>query len=480
MIIRYRLKLIIFYTALLNLSSHIAYANPFLPEKKVESAQLLKAESLSDVASATAKHFQVSAQVLKQNQILTEQLLNNAIEIGDVSLMQYLLPIYRSFPQSDSILILFAEAQIAKKQGYYHKAIRLYQEILSARPELTPVRTQLAISLFITQQDNAASDQFKTILSDSMLPADIKKLVLRYQEALVQRNRWQISLGADYLREKNINNASSDRYIEKTAFVKNESMLPQRAQGIGYFFAIERNFNLTNSHYLHLENSLYGKTYWDNHDFDDITNRLYLGYVHKNEHQRIAILPFYEQQWYGGHRYKRETGIRMELNRWLNSHWQISTALEYGQNFYSNNLYLNGKSKLASSSLFWRPMAKYSFYSGLDFYQERTKIRHHSYDLITARLGWEQEWDWGVVSRLSLSISKRQYKDHLSLGSVFHFDKSRKDVIYQLHLTAWKKDWHFWGITPKVHYRWKKQRSNFESLYSYSDKNLTLLFEKSF
>lgn len=289
-----------------------------------------------------------------------------------------------------------------------------------------------------------------------------------------------MSLSAQYLSEKNVNNAASDSYIENTAFRKNAAMLPQKAQGIGYVFNLERDFNLFANHYLHFENNLYGRNYWNNHDFDETTNRFYLGYVQKSAQQRIALLPFYEQQWYSGHRYKRSNGGRLEFDRWLSPQWQLSTALEYAQNFYANNPELNGNSKLISSTLLWRPSPRYYFYAGGDFAAERSRVRHYGYDMQSLRLGWGQEWLWGISSRVSGSFSQRNYKDNLTLGRSFYFDQRRKDKIYSAHLTLWKRDWHWQGITPKLNFKWKKQSSNFATLYRYTDKSVNVLFEKTF
>ncbi|AIZ78340.1 surface lipoprotein assembly modifier [Actinobacillus equuli] len=461
----------------------VAYAEQQIntPEKNVEIAKLLKeSQKLPEFVINSTENIQFSVRDLSKNKLLSEQLLNRAIETGNLSSIEYLLTIYRQFPNTDPILILFAQAQIAKTQQQYTKASKLYRDILALKPELTPVRIQLAIVLFQSQQDKAAKEQFEKALSEPQLPIDIEQLIHLYLQTLEQRNAWQLSLSANYLREDNVNNVSGERYIENTAFIKGESMLPQKAQGIGYYFGLERDINLWNAHYFHIENSLYGKSYWDQHDYDDITNRLSLGYVHKGSQQRFAILPFYEQQWYGGHRYKRSNGGRIEFNRWLTSNWQFSTAAEYAGNFYSNSPSLNGKSKLASLTILWRASPRSYFYLGTDYAQERTRVRHYGYDLKTARIGWGQEWRWGISSRLSFSASTREYKDNLLLGSAFHFDKRREDRIYHINATVWKRDWHLWGITPKLNYHWKKQRSNFASLYSYSDKSVNVLLEKTF
>ncbi|WP_386685996.1 surface lipoprotein assembly modifier [Lonepinella sp. MS14437] len=451
-----------------------------VPEKMVQVAEPKQQQKAPADFPHTGFQYVYDEKLLAQDFSATEQLLNLAINSGQLNHIEKLLKIYRTFSQQDPILVLFAEAQIAKLQGDYSTAITLYRQIIAQRPDLTPVRIQLAICLFYSQQDNAAQDQFEQALSDQALPQDIASLVNQYLTALKNRQGWKVNLSATYLHTDNVNNASSEHYLENTPFVKNDSMLPQKAHGVGYQFGIERDLNLFNGHYLHLENDLYGRNYWDAHDYDEIINRTLLGYRHKNEKTQWSLLPFNEQQWYGGHRYKRSIGGRGELTHWFTPNWQISTALEYGRNCYAQNDNLDGNSKLASLTLLWRKTPQQYFYAGIDAIRETTNIRHYSYDLTTARLGWGQEWLLGISSRLNVSASKRKYKDNLSLGANFHFDRAREDEIYQINTAVWKRDWHIWGITPKLNYHWKKQRSNFSSLYSYSDKGITLSLEKTF
>ncbi|WP_439327715.1 surface lipoprotein assembly modifier [Lonepinella sp. BR2357] len=455
-------------------------ADASIPEKIVPIAESKQQPKKLADFPRTAFQYVYDEQQLAQNFSATEQLLNLAINSGQLAHIENLLKIYRTFPQQDPILVLFAEAQIAKLTGNHRLAIDRYRQIIAERSDLTPVRIQLAISLFNTQQDSAAQDQFEKALADPALPSDIRGLVQAYKDALDKRDSWSWSFSANYLRTDNVNNASSERYLENTAFVKGDSMLPQKAHGIGYQVGLERDFNIVNGHYLHVENALYGRNYWDAHDYDEIINRTLLGYRYKNEKTQWSLLPFNEQQWYGGHRYKRAIGGRGELVHWLTPNWQVSTALEYGKNSYAQNDNLEGNSKIASLTLLWRRSPRQYFYGGVDFIRETTQVRHYSYDLKSARLGWGQEWHWGISSRVSFSASKREYKDNLSLGANFHFDRTREDEIYQINTALWKRDWHIWGITPKLNYRWKKQRSNFSSLYSYTDKGITLSLEKTF
>ena len=58
--------------------------------------------------------------------------------------------------------------------------------------------------------------------------------------------------------------------------------------------------------------------------------------------------------------------------------------------------------------------------------------------------------------------------------------KIRKDKNYNLNLTLWKRDWHLFGITPKIQLNYFKRRSNLATLFSYTDKNIRIIFEKTF
>lgn len=479
----------IFVCLLAGLSA-LSFAQPLIqttPETHIQRAAVMpQAQTLPENLPEQAVDFDFSAldnphflHALHANPAVTAYLLHQAINAAHYQGIEKLLPIYQQAAEPDPILILFAQAQLAYKREDFSQAMDLYRQILAQQPTLTPVRIQLAIALFKSQQDQNAQAQFEQALSDQTLPADIRSLIEAYLAALVERNAWQFGFSAHYAREKNVNNAASARYIENTPFEKGASMLPQKANGVAYGFWAARDFNLHNAHYLHFANQTSGKIYWDNHDFDELTSRTYLGYEHKQAAQRLALLPFFEQQWYANHRYKQSRGVRLEFNRWLSPNWQLSAAVEYGQNRHRQLHRLNGHHHLNSLTLLWRisPTSALSF--GGDHFRERTAFRHQNYQLNTLRFGWSKEWLGGISTRMALSYSQRRFQGNLVLGG-FRFNKRREDEIYQLNLTAWKRDWHLFGITPKIQFRFKKQQSNFASLYRYHDKSLNLLLEKQF
>ena len=386
---------------------------------------------------------------LEKDPKTTEKLLSDMLSIDRMDLVDRLLPIYQSFPENNPRLVNYAKI----------RQVRL---------------------LFLDYQNNNAKKAFQSLQMEENLNHEERSIIQNYLQAIENRERWQFSLGGNYLQTKNVNNTSNERHIENTGFVKNDDMLPQSAHGFAYYFDAQKNWNIAGSHYLHFANNLYGKNYWDNHDYDEITNRTYLGYQYQNAKYKLVLKPFYERQWLGGHRYNWANGARAEYSLNLSKNWQISTALELSQPRYFTQPDRNGNIKLASVTFIWQPSDKGYYYLGSDFIRETTRIKQYSNDMKALRLGWRQNWGYAIASQINGSIALKQYKDFASLGGILPLNKIRRDKIYSLNLTLWKQDWQYLGFTPKVQFRWKKQESNIPSMFSYSEKYVQMLVEKDF
>ncbi|RDE97054.1 DUF560 domain-containing protein [Aggregatibacter aphrophilus] len=449
--------------------------------KKITLCLLLFYASIANSENAENINFQH----LQNNPKLIEPLLSENLYRLTAEELLTLINIYQTFPQYNERLFLFAKGRTAFLQQNYDEAIKLYRKVLSENPTLNPVRIELAIALFNQQQDSAAQLQFEKSKSESNLPDSVLQLINEYLKALKIRQGWQIDLSFHYLRDKNVNNATNSEHIalsNKATLTKSEKMRPQSAHGVAYNLGISRDVNLVSSHYLSASNKLWGKNYWDNHEYDDISNRILIGYTYKTATQTLKVRPFYERRWYGNHRYRWNNGILLEYSHWLNQNWQFSHVVEMAKQHYFSDSVLNGNLKLFSSTLIWHPNPKQVFYLGGDFVAERTRVKQYGSDSKGIRLGLGQEWIGGFSSQIGLSAIKREYKDIAKLGNltIFSFGKNREDKIYSATILLWKRDWHIWGITPKLQFIWKKQHSNIPQMYSYTQKNFNLVFERTF
>ncbi|MDH2998805.1 hypothetical protein A1D22_02910 [Pasteurellaceae bacterium LFhippo2] len=460
----------------------LALANPDSTEQKLQNVAKPQAQQQAMPTLGSAQEIlEITDEQLKQNPRLTQELLNRAIYGRKPEYIDQLLPIYQSFENHDKTLVQYALGKSALLKGNYSEAVGLFRQIIAENPELNTVRIELAIALFYDQQNGAAEDQFNKAKSAEDLPQPVAQVIDAYQDALQKRSSWNFSGYFQYERDKNINSTSKSREIENTGYIKNSNMLPQSAHGLAYGFNLSRDFNLTGSHYLAFENSFSAKSYWDNHGYDDITNRTLLGYAYKKSDKTARLLPFYEKRWYGGSSYRWSNGVRLEYNQWLNPRWQISTAFEYGKQRYFDSTAQNGTTKLASATLLWLRNPKQFFYLGSDFNAERVQVKQYSSDTKSVRVGWGQEWETlGLSSRLGFSVTKRDYKDTARLGGLLNLGKVRSDKVYGANLILWKRDWHLFGITPKLKLSYRKHDSNLPTLYSYTDKQVNMVFESQF
>ena len=458
-----------------NLNDHVQIARP----EKRESLPALQAMQNETVT--------FSAEQLQKYPELAEQLLVRTLYGTDIALIKNILNIYRTLPQHHNALVLFAEGKIANLSGDKSLAMRKYREILSANPNDNATRLALAQLLFEQKQDNASKEQFQKVLTAKDLPPQARKIVQAYLKALDERNSWDVSFSFNYLRDTNVNNAGkSTRALLPDGTTRVHTPAPKHAHGFAYSLGLSRDINLWGANYLTLGNDLDAKHYWDNHQYDFMSNRTFVGYAYKSNGQTLRIKPFYERSWYGNKRYNWSNGGRLEFSSWLNDNWQLSTAAEFSKQYYFDRdtaQEYNNRNNLMSATLIWITSPKQFFTFGSDFITERAKVRQYGYDSKRLRLGWGQEWEWlGLSSRLNLSFMQKKHKDVFKYGNIsgFSFDKIRKDKIYSLNLMLWKRDWHILGITPKLQLSIRDQRSNIPELYSYRSTYFNIVFEKTF
>lgn len=423
--------------------------------------------------------FCISQIASASNSFLEEQ-LKQAIYHQQLDNIQILLKNYQQEVDSDLILIAYAQAKVAYLLQDYAKAISIYRQIISQKPQLISMRMELAVALFVDHQDNAAKLQFERVKSALGLPNSAYQKVESYLAAINRRNEWQANFTLSYLRTDNVENVSNDLNIENTGFIKSKKMLPQKAHGFAYSIDFGKDFNLINSHYISIQNETYGKNYWDNHNFDDLSTRILFGYAYKKMDNTFRIQPFYDKRWYGNHSFHWSNGIQFTYDFYFSKQWKNQTIMSFENRSFLNEDLQSGYIKTLSDTIIWYTNPQQLFYLGGAISQEKTNDRQYGSTSKNIRLGWLQEYQWGISSQLSFSFTYRKFHDEAILAGILPLNKTRRDFIYILNTKIWKRDWYFWGVTPKLNLVWKKQKSNLDTLYSYKDKQITILFEKTF
>lgn len=154
--------------------------------------------------------------------------------------------------------------------------------------------------------------------------------------------------------------------------------------------------------------------------------------------------------------------------------WQFSSAFEYAKTEYNRQVKKRYK-QLYSNTLTYLLSARTYLHIGADVLLERAALKNEKSDKYTIRVGWQERWNNGVISRVNLYFGKRlfQGKDNLS-------DKKRQDNEWGGTLTVAQTNWELWGVLPQIQYRYQKVDSNIPEFYTFDKHQLMLLFDKSF
>lgn len=417
---------------------------------------------------------------IKAESLSLEDTLKQAIYHQEAKQIQFLLDQYLQTEKQNPIVLAYAEAKLAFLQQDYSKSIRIYRNIISQNPELNSIRMELAIALLADYQDSAAAEQLNRVKSADNLPQSAYQRIDQYLNVLEQRNHWKIDGSLSYLKTNNVNNVAGSKGIENTGFIKNDKMMPQKANGVFYNLSFSKEINLYQSHYFSFSNETRGKMYWDNHQYDDISNRTFLGYVYKKADYTWRIKSFYDRRSYSNHSYHWSNGIQLGYRIELSPNWQNQIEVEYEKRRFFKESAQAGNIRTLSNNLLWYPKPTQLFYIGGTFSRENTQERQYNSDIKNVQLGWLQEYTYGISTKLHLGFTHRQFKDQAILAGILPLGKIRKDKIYFANFQIWKRDWHWEGITPKISLSWKKQKSNLNTLYSYKDNQATILLEKTF
>ena len=449
---------------------------PEQPLKVAEPSQRLQAVVFPQ-KMANQHLLSETEQALLADPELTRQVINRTIDAGQIHLLPRLISLYQQFPHADQVLIRYGNGIVAMANQNFRQGIDLFEQILVEYPDFHPVRLRLAQALFADYQTKDAKQAFAK-LAQSPLPVAIQQQIQLYQQAIEQREKWRWQFGLNYLQDDNVNNASEAEYIYvgNVPFKKNADSLPQSAKGFNYSFNLSKTFNLFGNHALIFENQFSGKSFWNNHAFDDHTNRTSLGYQYQQAQLRLAVLPFYERRWYANHRYNKGQGIRLEAEKWFGSQWQLSLATEQSRlKYHAGNRALNSRNSLLSSTLLYAINSQSYVYLGADYQRDKTQDRTLASIRYTGRLGWGQQWGKNFGSRIQLSYGKRNFdaKHRLLL-------KIRQDKEFSLNVSLWHKKLQLWGIMPKLNYQYSRVQSNLASLYSTHKQRIYLDFQKVF
>ncbi|WP_191963621.1 surface lipoprotein assembly modifier [Neisseria zalophi] len=436
---------------------------------------VLQEKNKAAVAAPTAqeKVLEVDEATLLANTDLLNRAMYSAVMVQNIPGIKVLLPIYEKWPQHDKEMAMFGRALVLQAEGQSGKAVELYRQLIAEQPDSSIVRMQMAKALFEDQQNEAAADQFDRLRAEA-LPEEVLQLIESYRTALRRRDAWQFYGSINIAREQNINQAPEQqrigRQLKGTECENYRKIYPGSdcfqgwtfdkpidATGISYQAGAEKKWSLNKGFYAKAGADLYGKIYRSYSRYNDSTARLSAGFGYADQRNDIGITPFHERRFYGNHAYSYSNGARIYWNRWIKPNLQSLTAFEAGRLKNKRRVRSDINNRLYSGALVYYPNARQNWLIGTDFYQDRNKEdRSDNFNRYGLRVGWGQEWNGGLSSRVQVGAARRLYQT----PSFFSQGERRSDKELYTSVSLWHRALHFYGITPRLTFSHSRTSSN--------------------
>lgn len=429
-----------------------------------------ESEQVKEIDEAT-----LLAQPKLLNLLLDKSVLNN-----DMEGIRILLPVYHKLPetQRDNILIHLANSKLSMYEGKFSQAISDLRAIIAAHPELDAVRMYLAIALFYDHQDVAAKDQFDKLMAQTELPDKEKQLIKKFTNQLQQRHQWQFDGGINYTHEPNINNAP---LIKQQGNINTDTH-SESANGIIYRFNAQKDWALPHSLLAKFSADVYGRYYPTNTQYNDLLTEVSTGMGYRNALFDVYFMPFIGHRWWQGdaqksglHSYSRTWGVNLGLNTQLNHQWRIHNHARIEKVKHQHRYRFDGIRKQISTTLIYQSNPRQAWFSGISHRREDLHDVDNGSSEWTASLGWIQEWKKGFSTRSHFSFAQQKYHAAMPWPILY----TRKDHRLQWQLSAWHRNIHFWGVTPRITWQYIRNKSNV-FLYDYRKNNLFIEFSKTF
>ena len=408
-----------------------------------------------------------------------EEQINRAVVARDWDTLQTLLSSYRALPDFNPILHDYALGGLRRSQLRHDEAVSLYRGILAKHPDLAYPRFDLGVMMFENKQYHEAKAELKRAKPDLQPP--MQQLADRYLASIESAQSWQPDVSLQYEQTDNVNNASSERVIEWNGrrWNKTADSLPQKAHGIRYGAGISREINVGGHHFVYGSLSGDGVHYWDNQDFNEQSLRLAAGYKNRSAVQSFGVVPFAEQNWLGGKRYNRETGIHTDFSRRLNEKWRLSLNAGYIKKYYRNSgsaARYNSHMPLVGATLAYSAPKNWLLYGGADWSHDMTKEAEQASVRKGIRFGAAKAFENGFGIRTNLRYARRTFD---APGSLV-YRLTRKDHEYQANASVWHNKISWKGLVPHLNFRYLKIDSNMSGFYSRKSMQTFVSVEKQF
>lgn len=394
---------------------------------------------------------------------------------------------YLTLPDRDPMLVHHAQGVLARVNGRYHDAAREFRSLLELQPDFLPGRLELARVLFEDQQDREAAELFAAIAhsideSDAKT-AGVRQTVETFRRVLANRSDWTGTFAFGPGWNDNVNRTSASRtclWADTDGYCFIERNLPDAIVDTGYEYegSLVKRLPIRGNHGVYLRSLLFGQSYSDHGDYNELTSITHAGYSYRSGRHTITLGPSFDYYALGDSALYGAQGVHGEWSYTLSARSMLKLAGDWKEMSYRRQDYAQGYDgplRTVEITYFRSLGPRWTVFGGLDIATTDTPYEVSSYQQTGVRVGSSLQWLDGFTATLFASYRRRDYAGYSAL-----LEGQRRDHEQNYTVVLNARRWQFFGMTPGLALRHNRVKSNIDWLYSYDKNAVGLKLERQF
>lgn len=403
------------------------------------------------------------------------------------------LEAYLKLEGYDQALALFAQGGLAHESKRFEVAEEKYRLASLQMPENLMIKVELARVLTELQKNRDAEDLFTEVKHQLSSVTDQSAITMinnidRYLKGLKQRDAWQgsVAVGARY--GTNINSSSEENTTTTYYYIDidgnkipyyiwtRESPEAIDTEAFEFEATLSKRWSMSGNHGIRFKGIAYGQNYQNNHEYNEATYNLNIGYSYQDQRNQLLLAPVFENKRYGNENYYNAWGGRAEWMHFVGRDKAFRIETEIKDIRHNDNVDYDGTENNVFMTFFKILPNKWMIFSGLDYIDHNTQEQYiGGYEQQGYRFGFSKEFKLGVNATLYSTFRWRQYDRTYAVFEIRRHDYEQNYTAV-LQIPRFK----FFGLTPNLMYRYIHNKSNVDWLYSYDKHQASLKLEYRF
>ena len=375
----------------------------------------------------------------------------------------------------------YLHGEILKANGRYEEAAEIFRGLLASHPQFQRVRMELAHTLYLMEEDQAARHHFELVLGGSGSDPIAVKTIQGYLHAIDDRRRWNFSSYITLAPSTNFNQGSSVRtvLINGLPFLLDEGSVKKSGIGLVGGFQGSYRHPITDRIDIVASAGGYSRRYREA-AFNDMLANVTLGPRYRFDDATLGLYAIANKRWYADEDYSLGFG------------WLLSGSMRFGPQDIAFADLQCAKQRYDSdwndSDLSYQDGYKCSLDGNFNHYinsttfvrvlaglgREKTGADHLDSKRWQAGAGVFHDFPMGFSLYLQGLYTKRHY------DGLFPFlTEGRKDKRFDISAQLTKRDWIFFGFAPMLQYTYTRNFSNVE-FYNFDAHGANLTLTKKF